>query len=648
MIFAWPLGLLALLAIPAIVAIHLFRRRFPARPVAGLFLWQIIRQRPEGGGRMSKLPITTSLLLECLAALALALILAGARISPTGVSEHLVVLLDDSASMAAVNAAGESARDRAVRRVLEEMERLGAAARVTLVQSGDRPSVLSGPAALAVEARSALDAWRPEAPHHSLALGIRLARELAGRTGRLLVMSDLPPDARGEVVFDNGLWASVGEALPNAGIIAAQRTLSAEEGRGAVALSIANHSDSPVRRQLNVLAGEKNVLTREVDLPAGTSSLTLALPPGLPVVRVALSDDGLARDNAVILAEPRPRIVGVENHLADGRGRDALEKALGAVTGVTQAESGHLAFIDAATIERPLAGSVWRVGFGQAPASWTAPGEPGDFIGPFVIEKRHPLLLGATLDGVVWTGAMPLSAEAARPLASAGDRPLIAVSATAAAEPSILFNLDLERTNLIRAPDWPILISNIVEMRRRSLPGPERWNYRVGEWVRVHLDRAPNGPLRLRAGSVDRALPSGRLLEFLAPSPGGVLQIIEAGEGPGDDVVLYELGVNFLDETETDLRKQKTAETGQLASAADFRAESGPASDPLFWILLTIGGAAIVANWCLLSSTRGSPGFRSGSFPGISGQSAHARGRDERSGAGAPRARSRGLGRSPI
>ena len=38
MIFATPWGLLALLAIPGIIAIHLFRRRFPVRPVAGLFL----------------------------------------------------------------------------------------------------------------------------------------------------------------------------------------------------------------------------------------------------------------------------------------------------------------------------------------------------------------------------------------------------------------------------------------------------------------------------------------------------------------------------------------------------------------------------------------------------------------------------------
>jgi hypothetical protein len=79
MIFTSPLGLLALLAVPAIIGIHLFRRRFPVRPVAGLFLWQIGRQIPEGGGKISKLPITTSLILECLAALALARIVAGAH-----------------------------------------------------------------------------------------------------------------------------------------------------------------------------------------------------------------------------------------------------------------------------------------------------------------------------------------------------------------------------------------------------------------------------------------------------------------------------------------------------------------------------------------------------------------------------------------
>ena len=595
MIFTTPFGLFALLAIPAIVAIHLFRRRFPPRPVAGLFLWQVVRQTPEGGGRISRLPMTASLILECLAALALALILAGARIRPASVSEHLVVLLDDSASMSAVNARGESARDRAVRRVLAEIERLGSSARVTLVLSGERPSVLLGPAALAVEARATLEKsgkWKPEAPHHSFDLGLRLARELAGKTGRLMALSDAPP-ANGKEV-EGVFWISVGEPLANVGITAAQRTISLQEGKGAVSLTLANFSDSQTRRRLTLKTSDKELLVRDIDLAPGTSSVTLPLPPGIPAIKVSLSDDALQRDNEVTLIEPRPQEVGVENHLPEGRGRQALSKALSSLSGVTLAEHGHLAFIPASELDRPAAPGVWRVGFGHAPAALAAPGEARDFIGPFVPEKRDPLMEGITLAGVVWTGASPL-APGVHPLVSAGDQPLIVLLGQRP-ESGILFNLDLDRTNLVRAPDWPILISNLVEVRRQSLPGPDRWNYRIGEWVRVRLGRDPRGPLRFRSGGVERTLPAGRSVEFAAPSPGGLLQVVEG------DTVLFELGVNFLDEEETNLRAKSTSETGKFADASQgLRSENGPASDPLFWLLVVIGGLAIILNWYWLS-----------------------------------------------
>jgi Ca-activated chloride channel homolog len=593
--FATPLGLLALLAIPAIVAIHLFRRRFPVRLVAGLFLWQTPHATPVEGRRLDRLPITLSLVLECLAALALALILAGARLSSAGGERHLVVLLDDSASMAAVNAAGESARDRAVRRVTAEIERLGSRGRVTLVLSGERPAVIAGPAAFAVEARSALPPWTPQAPHHALTLGLRLAGELAGRDGDLLVISDLAPEARGEAPVARGLWVAVGEPLGNVGILAAERTLHPADGRGRVTLTLGNHGGPAVRRQVTVLAGGAPVTTRSVDVPQGISSLTLDLPPGLPPVDVALSEDALARDNAVVLAEPRPRIVAVDNQLPAGRGRDALVRALDAVSGVTRAEPGHLAFVEADRLDGPETPGVWRVGFGRPPEAWLSPGEAEDFGGPYVIEKRHPMLLGVTLGGIAWTGARPLAQGVVHPLVSAGNRPLAGLHHPAAgSDVSLLFNIDLDRTNLIRSPDWPILVSNLVDMRRAALPGPQRWNYRVGEWVRVRLGRDPAGPLRYRAGGVERTLPAARQIEFLAPSPGGLLQLLE-----GDDV-LYELGVNFLDEAETDLRRQTTTEIGELSETSGPRAAGGPASDPLFWLLLAIGGTAIVANWCVL------------------------------------------------
>ncbi len=601
MTFATPLGLLALLAIPTIIAIHLLRRRFPPRSVAGLFLWQTIKQAPAEGRKIGPLPITTSLILECLAALALALILAGARLDSADISRHLVVLLDDSASMAAVNSRGESARDRAVRRVLQEIDALGRSARVTVVLSGDRPAVLVGPAAYAIEAREALEGWRPDAVDHSLALGLRLARELAGQTGSLLIVSDQTSDVRGQDDIARALWVAVGEPLANIGITAAERSIVPEEGRGAISLTLANNSTAVVKRKVTVTADGKAVATRDLDVPSGVSSVNLPIPPGLPAVAVALDNDALARDNAVTLAEPRPRIVGVENRLGEGRGRDALDKALGAVTGVTPSSTAHIVFADSSEFAATVQPGSWRVLFGAPPQSWRAAGDAADFAGPFILEKRNPLLLGVTLGGVVWTGAVPVSRSAVHPLASAGDQVLIGVPAedSTTTDSTFFFNLDLQRTNLIRAPDWPILVSNLIEMRRRTLPGPERWNYRVGEWVRVRLPNEPQAPVRIRGIGQERTLPPGRVLEFVAPSPGGLLQIVEG------DRVLYELGVNFLDESESDLRRQASAETGNLGGA-DVRAESGPASDPLFWILLTVAGAVVLTNWTLLSRLRAS------------------------------------------
>ena len=125
----------------------------------------------------------------------MALILAGARLFSAGDHAHLVVLLDDSASMAAVNGRGESARDRAVRRVPSRSIVWAHRARVTLVRSGERPSVLAGPAAFPAEARPALEGWKPKAPHHALALGVRLARELAGPDRQADGHQRRPPDA---------------------------------------------------------------------------------------------------------------------------------------------------------------------------------------------------------------------------------------------------------------------------------------------------------------------------------------------------------------------------------------------------------------------------------------------------------------------
>ncbi len=103
-----------------------------------------------------------------------------------------------------------------------------AGARITLIRSGDRPAILAGPAVVhrrspagarrAGRRRRRIIRWRSD---------VRLARELAGRTGTLMVMSDMPAAPRGEPHFEGGVWVALGEPVENVGITAAQRTSAA-------------------------------------------------------------------------------------------------------------------------------------------------------------------------------------------------------------------------------------------------------------------------------------------------------------------------------------------------------------------------------------------------------------------------------------
>src|SRR5665213_2103967 len=99
MYFANPWGLLALLALPLIILIHMYHRRFPPLVVAGLHLWSSETQQNLAGRRRETLPVTRSLILELLAALLLAVVLGDPRFGDVDKVLHLVAVLDNSASM---------------------------------------------------------------------------------------------------------------------------------------------------------------------------------------------------------------------------------------------------------------------------------------------------------------------------------------------------------------------------------------------------------------------------------------------------------------------------------------------------------------------------------------------------------------------
>jgi len=97
--FTQPWGLLGLLAVPAVVLLHLFRRRYQEHAVAALFLWEDAQRAESSGRKRQPLRRTPSFWLEVLAALLAGLLLSGFDPLAGGEAKHLVAVLDDSASM---------------------------------------------------------------------------------------------------------------------------------------------------------------------------------------------------------------------------------------------------------------------------------------------------------------------------------------------------------------------------------------------------------------------------------------------------------------------------------------------------------------------------------------------------------------------
>src|SRR5690606_21118409 len=211
--------------------------------------------------------------------------------------------------------------------------------------------------------------------------------------------------------------------------------------------------------------------------------------------------DGLAIDNRMLLVEPKVRTVRVANLLADGLPRQLVERVLKIIPDVetTAADEAHIRIAPAAELPEANPALTW-LGIGPLSTAESDQKQAKDLLGPFIIERQHPLMEGILLGGVVWGGVQPVSLSVT-PLVSAGNMPLLA-QLRGTRTTAYLMNIDLARSNLSESPDWPILLTNLVERRRDDLPGLRRWNYRLGEEIALRLfegdDPAADKPLTLK------------------------------------------------------------------------------------------------------------------------------------------------------
>ena len=154
--FANPWGLLALLGIPAVVVIHLLRRKSRRVVVSTLFLLERALPSSEGGRRFRLLQNSLPLWVQIFAVIALAWLLARPRWIDSQSTQTVVAVFDTSASM-------EAFRDETLLAASRELDRVKSASAKTqwIFLRSDAARLAAGPELSAVLADLEKN-WQPD------------------------------------------------------------------------------------------------------------------------------------------------------------------------------------------------------------------------------------------------------------------------------------------------------------------------------------------------------------------------------------------------------------------------------------------------------------------------------------------------------
>jgi hypothetical protein len=550
-ILSFPWGLAALAALPALAAIYWFRSRSRRQVVSSLILWADHRRPRQGGRIFQRMQTPLLLLLELLALLLLALALAGPQVRRSGLIRPLIVVLDDSYSMRA--GGSDSPRRRGEAAIVEEMNRARYAARFLL--AGARPQLLGRTAGTAEEARGALEAWTCASASADLSRAVALAAEIGGELSRILVVTDSP--APQELPTGQVQWWSFGRPSANIAFSAATRTVCDDGQR--VLLEIANLSDRPGETTLTLESpGPAAPRRSSLRLAAGQARrIVLHLAKGTGPLRAALADDVLQIDNRVLLLPESAEPVRVRIEIADARLREVVGKALAA--------SG-LARIAAARPELILAD---RAGPAGGAAAWRlellAASDPAAYVGPFVMNRAHPLTEGLSMGGVIWAAGKD-AATPGTPVITAGNVVLLSDHETFDGRHHVRLCLNPRLSTLQDSPNWPALMWNLLRWRASARSGAAESNVRLGASAVLTVNRGID--------SVQVTPPDGEA--YAAAVRGGRVAI--SADRVGQYTIraanrTWSLACNATSRAESDLSRCRPGQWGSWAGSAAFRRE---------------------------------------------------------------------------
>jgi hypothetical protein len=622
--FSAPLGLLALLGIPLVVLYHM-RDNVPDRkPIPTLRFWRAAIDPRSERVKFRRPPLTWLLVVQLLVVLLTALALArptvtnawggiGDRVQP----QHLILLLDGSTSMSAVDTESGASRFETARadaaNLIGELREGDVATAIVLgshprtYQAGSRAELLS------LEER--IDSLEQPGGQAELNAALRLARELIlpEMDNRIVVLSDAALSADPALVSTIGAKIELRETgSPETGNVAIVELTARESldtpGTQQIYARAINFSSEPQTGIFSVLADDIQIASEEVTIEPGADLERIigAIPANTGTVTVDFAKaDALTADNSASLIVSRDARLGLRVlPVTDTPG--ALQRALSVLPGVE--------LTTVPTVDTTVTASSYDVVVyeGFTPPATTLPNVPMFIAGPPLTSELFqsdgvmsapelssfraddPLLIGVDLAGVTFgeTPVHRLGSDTTAVITATGG-PLLYRTTTPGGQPMIVMTFNLDQSNLSKRVAFPILMSNVIG---QLAPNPLPSSVQVGEPL-VYLPRpestavritAPNGSSTELPVTTDGA--AANPVSFADTGQPGIYQIEEIGDLQRAGSVY----VNAGHAQESDLRANPNL-ADLLATAKPSQAAGGSASRFDLWPWIVAATIALLA-----------------------------------------------------
>lgn len=576
-------AVVALLAVLAVViALYLLKPPLRRYVVPSTLIWERVLRQTHA--TRDRLRWWLSLLLAALIASAIVLAIVHPQlVSPAGGGTRLVLVLDNSPTMATRTPDGSSRWDRAVARAREILQARGANDQVWLADSMRR---------IATPGFEVRDAALDRLEEFEVAYGGTprvplppIGADSGASAPDIVVISDgvliteVPREARLESVF---------EPVENLGITAFElRPLPADPRRVQAFVEVTNAGGTPKEATLTVNGlGGRNV-ARQITVAAGAAHAELLdvsdFESGPVRASVAAAGDGLAADNNAYAWLPLRRVVRV-NLVTEGN--PWLENALRAQPRVQlnvmppsryadRRDADAWVFDRYAPRTPPTAPALL---FSPGRAAWL-PAPSGELANPVVSawDTAHPVFENVSLNDLYIERAqtIPARADAADTLLISAGRNAPIAWASAQGTRRIWLGFALEQSNFALHAAFPVFLNNALNWMTA-----EPTLLKAGPGI-VELPLADARVLAVDGSRIEaRAIPGGSLVEL--PEPGFYTAV-----APGERL---RIAVNVLDRRTTEVNRSGLAPR-QGGESADTRI-TRPV-DP--WLLLLVGALLLLA-----------------------------------------------------